>query len=170
MQNPLPRPSPRDLDRLFHSERFQLTALHGIKSWQLAVLNKEPYRYGPTGTDLPTWSQDPAWERYYQDRVVPDEEGWFPFFSRGNWFDLKTNACDTIRNPFPEMRDHADDWWTVDNDAIWDHLSVSIEIANRIFKELIREQDPWCVPSEVCSLAYKSNQPTLASPSNPNLP
>jgi hypothetical protein len=149
MQNPLPRPTPRELDRLFCGERTQQFLLGGVKSWQLSVLHTEPYRYGPTGKDLPTWFKDPAWDRYYQDRVVPKEDEWFPFFARGRWFDLRTSACDSIKNPFPEMRNHPNDWWTVDNDVIWDQLSVSIEIANRILQQLIKEQDPWFVHSEM---------------------
>ncbi|KAI0127181.1 hypothetical protein BJ170DRAFT_364660 [Xylariales sp. AK1849] len=139
---PLPKPDNQSLDRLFYAERSQRGILGGVQSWQVAAIASQPYGYGPKDP-LPEHSRDPAWERFWQERVVVNEVSWFPFFHRVRWFDLRANCFESIRDPFPEMRDHSTNWWTVDNWVIWDHLSVSIEIANRILRRLIDERDIW---------------------------
>ncbi|KAK9771750.1 hypothetical protein SCAR479_11538 [Seiridium cardinale] len=139
---PFLRPSNDDLDRLFVTERIQPKKIPGFRTWQVPALNEgmEPYRHGD---HIPRTAQDPGWDKYVNDLIQVDETKWLKVFDKRKWFDLRVDCFTHISDPFPEMKQHATNWWTVDNPVIWTHLSLSIEIANRILCQLLAEQNAW---------------------------
>ncbi|KAH8681754.1 hypothetical protein BX600DRAFT_491920 [Xylariales sp. PMI_506] len=140
--DPLPQPSNTELDRLFYGERVQRELLCGLTSWQIGPVTATPYGWLPS-QGRPEYTRDPRWQRFYEERISVDESSWLPFLSRWRWFDLRTDCFTSIRDPFPEMYDHNTNWWTVDNEIIWDHLSVSLELVNKVLLSLINERSTW---------------------------
>jgi hypothetical protein len=136
------QPDNAQLDRLFVSERQQVIASRGLRTWQIPALNTTPEPYY-IRDHIPKSSADWGWEKYRDSRVIIREPQWLSFFSKQRWFDLRTNCLTHILDPFPDMGKHPNNWWTVDNPVIWDQLQLPIEIANRILLVLISEQDPW---------------------------
>jgi hypothetical protein len=130
------------LDRLFVSERIQTTEAAGFRTWQIPVLNNAPEPYN-AGDYIPKSSRDRGWDKYREGLITVDEKKWLKFFHRRRWFDLRVDCFTHILDPFPEMRQHPTNWWTVDNPVIWEHLRLSIEIANRILLQMLKERNAW---------------------------
>ncbi|ETS75835.1 hypothetical protein PFICI_12779 [Pestalotiopsis fici W106-1] len=130
------------LDRLFLDERLQALAIGGLRSWQIPALNTRPGPYGPEH-HVPRDGNDLGWEVFKSSGFERNEFKWLTIFARERWFDYRVNCFETIENPIPGLTRHKDNWWTVDNQHIWNQLSVSIEIANRLLEQLIAERDPW---------------------------
>jgi hypothetical protein len=160
--NPIPKPSNPELDRLFYAERWQRFDLSGLMTWQIPSLATAPYGYAAQDP-LPVPGEDWTWDKYYKERVVPNEQSWFPFFRKNRWFDLRTNGLETIQNPFPEVFDHDTNWWTVDNPIIWENLSVSIEIANRFLITMLNNRNTWFVTSSLLIAEEETAQSYMAN-------
>ncbi|KAI0152733.1 hypothetical protein GGR57DRAFT_513620 [Xylariaceae sp. FL1272] len=127
-----------DLHRLFVSEAIQRHLLKGLATWQAAPLNSWVHFGNPTGTvsgghrtvdslndDLKT-----LWDRNVIDI---DESKWFSVFTRRHWYDLRGDATTKL---VPEPPDGS---FSVDDPGIWDALSISLELADRIYKALIQD-------------------------------
>ncbi|KAI0440866.1 hypothetical protein F4803DRAFT_525706 [Xylaria telfairii] len=74
-------------------------------------------------------------------RIEVDESTWFPFFSRDRWYDLDQGFPDTI------VGTDGTTWqtstWSARDDRVWNVLRFTLEIANRILKTLIRDNNKW---------------------------
>ncbi|CCC05332.1 hypothetical protein SMACR_08647 [Sordaria macrospora] len=141
MPKSLPKPTGVQLDELFFTERWQQTALNGVRTWELSSLNQ-----GIIGTSywqevlmadlsiLPIPDITVTVEQFPDiDLVNVDESKWNKVFGRGRWYDLRGVVLETDANGNPtNTRD-----WSVDDDAIWDGLRTVIEMANRILHHVI---------------------------------
>ncbi|KAI1266519.1 hypothetical protein F5Y18DRAFT_425764 [Xylariaceae sp. FL1019] len=67
---------------------------------------------------------DDLFSIFENERIEVQPDTWFNFFKKDRWFDL---VCEGT-NPKPPDNTH----WSVDNKALWDVLSISIELANRM--------------------------------------
>ncbi|ORY69007.1 uncharacterized protein BCR38DRAFT_142559 [Pseudomassariella vexata] len=102
----------------------------------------------PKWQGVPQWGGDKRWHDFIQGRITVNENSWLNLFAKPRWYDLRpakahARATDTIRYPFPQMEEHDTPWWTVDNPIIWEQVSISIELANRILLRLCQERNPW---------------------------
>ncbi|KAI1851506.1 hypothetical protein JX265_012412 [Neoarthrinium moseri] len=142
--SPQTLPSNAELDILFVQERMQQSWLFGLKTWQVAPLQMLPDGFSASTPlpSLPPDSGDAGWARYEAGLIEVDETSWFSFFKRDRWFDVRENCLVDIQDPFPAMYNHATNWWTVDNDEIWRHLRLPIEMANRTLLHLFNEPRP----------------------------
>jgi hypothetical protein len=135
---------PTEIDRLFFSDTMYRLVLEGIRPWQLGPLNHalrfSDRGYVPGGHERATASafptdppDHPGWVHhliYSGELIKPDEATWFPFFRRDRWFDW--SETDPILNGAS---------WSIDHPAIWDALSVSLELANRMLLALVEDQN-----------------------------
>lgn len=78
---------------------------------------------------------------YMEQRIEVDESTWFPFFRRDRWYDLDQGFSDTIVEA--DGKTWQTSTWSVGDDRVWDVLRFSLEIANRILKALIRDNNKW---------------------------
>ncbi|KAF2963479.1 hypothetical protein GQX73_g10092 [Xylaria multiplex] len=70
----------------------------------------------------------------YETEALPvDEDSWFSFLKKSRWWDTVWVDPDPLINGI----------WSVDNETIWAHLRIALELANRIFKALIKERHPF---------------------------
>lgn len=108
-QDPMPIPSPPQLDTMFLAERFQQEINDGFKAWQLASLHQS----------LPPVSEA---------SIAVDPQMWHPIFQKDRWFDLKSpvDITDTsLTAPH----------WSIDNADVFAELGICVEMANKIFAE-----------------------------------
>ncbi|KAH6660848.1 hypothetical protein BKA67DRAFT_641888 [Truncatella angustata] len=138
----LPQPDNAWLDRLFVSEELQVNLTHGVRTWQVPVLQTRPEPYLENDR-IPRNDADAGWEKYHKARIDIDESTWLDCFSRNRWLDMKLDCTADIVEPSPGLGQHWNNWWTVDNDVIWRALGVSIEIANRILLQLLKDRSTW---------------------------
>ncbi|KAI1747238.1 hypothetical protein F4782DRAFT_446123 [Xylaria castorea] len=123
-----------EFDRLFISELLQKRCYGGTPTWKLASLNYYLWASDELGImpshlefDYPDWFR----EEYEKMRIEVDETTWFHFLQKSRWY----NLTDHPRRPTQPVAKGGP--WTVDDPAIWENLSVSIELANRMLKALI---------------------------------
>ncbi|KAI0553398.1 hypothetical protein F4679DRAFT_580621 [Xylaria curta] len=79
----------------------------------------------------------PGWEskRLYDDGMIkPNEESWFSFFRKDRWLDWSKNAA--VLNGEP---------WSIDNPQVWEVLSISLELANRVLRALAYDMHPFLI-------------------------
>ncbi|KAI0538608.1 hypothetical protein GGR58DRAFT_286573 [Xylaria digitata] len=70
----------------------------------------------------------------YDTECIPvDEESWFPFLKRSRWWDTVWFDPDPLIYGV----------WSVDNSKIWEHLKMALEVANRIFRALLKDKHPY---------------------------
>jgi hypothetical protein len=136
-----------DVDELFVTEEFQRYYFLGLTSWSVPPLNSV----------LSFWDENAAimgghrrgndecpelWLDYMAERIEVDESTWLPFFRKDRWYDLDVQNRKDIIKAADETT-----WqvtkWSVDDDRIWVHLRVTLEIANRILKALIQDNNEW---------------------------
>lgn len=137
--NTIAKPSNEELDDLFYSERYQQIVLTGLKSWQAGVLNESVFPNKESGhakwhqreskPNIQYSSPDPL----DTNRIVPNESTWFECFKRHRWLVPEDEG--------PQAKEVTN--WTVDDDVIWDNLSISLELANRMLSRLLVDQNRW---------------------------
>ncbi|KAI0458321.1 hypothetical protein F5B21DRAFT_23125 [Xylaria acuta] len=138
--------SNEEIDDILITEEYQRSLFFGNPSWRIAPLNSvlswdgSPSVLGGhrPGDDqrYPELLQD-----YMAQRIEVDESTWLPFFRRDRWYNLDQGFSDTI------VEADGTTWqtstWSVDDDRVWNVMRFSIEIANRILKALIRDNNKW---------------------------
>lgn len=152
-----------EADALFYAELEQMRLWKGCKSWQVPVINEKLYQGFPGGLQDAKTGWD-AYTRLIPQLITVDESKWFSFFRKENWLDLRRlSAKQGVARPLPDPYWHAYDGWSVDNDAVWTTLRISIELANRILKQLIAEENHWLVALLTSNLEHITSDNT-----NPN--
>ncbi|KAF6824028.1 cytochrome b5-like Heme/Steroid binding domain-containing protein [Colletotrichum musicola] len=116
---PLPRPSPRDLDDLFRSERVQSEFLFGLRAWEAAVLAKV--------RDYAAGTKEEA--HITGEEVEVDESRWLKIWRRGRW------AIEfTQRGHFSGEREVR---WSMEDDAVWGEFRRAVQVADDILRNLM---------------------------------
>ncbi|KAI0015735.1 hypothetical protein F4780DRAFT_783870 [Xylariomycetidae sp. FL0641] len=131
-----------ELDKLMFLESWQMLKLYGIRTWQCGALNRfVTFRDGERMMSGGHLTEDADRKTEYAhfwlhspDRIQVDENSWFTCFKKSHWYDLDDGYDPRISGN-----------WSVDNPIVWENISVSIELANRILRLLIRERHPWIV-------------------------
>lgn len=133
-----------EADALFYAELEQTSQWYGPKSWQVPVINEKLYQGYPGGLQNAKTGWD-AWTMFEKHLISVDESKWFSFFRKENWFDIRVNAKDRVLRPIPPPYWTQSCWWSVDNDAVWATLRISIELANRVLNQLIADNNHWLI-------------------------
>ncbi|KAI1125517.1 hypothetical protein F5Y10DRAFT_284194 [Nemania abortiva] len=141
---------PRDsaeVDEILVTEEFQRSRYMGVTTWNIPPLNSVlSWDGAPTllGGNRP--GDDKIYDQllgdYMSQRIEVDERTWLPFFRRNRFYNLDLGGEeDTI------VESDGTKWkvgvWSVDDNRVWDVLRFSIEIANRIFIAMIRDNNQW---------------------------
>ncbi|KAF6822634.1 cytochrome b5-like heme steroid binding domain-containing protein, partial [Colletotrichum musicola] len=109
--DPVPQPSPAELDELFHHDSYQMLRWGGLRYAEFVVLQQiEPYDVAP---EKRTWT----WHQF----VAVDEGRWFRFLRRDRWLSYDWEFPDT-----GGLR------LDIDDDRVWGALRRVIEVACRI--------------------------------------
>ncbi|KAI1422950.1 hypothetical protein F5Y12DRAFT_716863 [Xylaria sp. FL1777] len=139
-----------EMDRFFYSETNGKHIFHGIPQWQFGPqfrsLQFSHRGYVPGGHIRSLAQQDVVNVHrgiYLTERIEVDESKWFSFFKKSRWWDSLGDN--------PLLGGYR---WTVDDPKIWRHLRVSIELADRILKTLIKERHPTLETVLYGKLAY----------------
>ncbi|KAI0474709.1 hypothetical protein F4859DRAFT_521777 [Xylaria cf. heliscus] len=156
------------LDLLFSSEKFQRLFFRGLYSWMVGPLMRYVYfsqktglisgghqsaDYGPVDPSnaanvanianianpentedtapkvVPERREDVALGIFHSERIQVDESKWFSFLKKDRWLEWD--------RPQPVLGGGN---WSVDNPVVWDILSISIELLDRILKALVVDQ------------------------------
>ncbi|KAI0976866.1 hypothetical protein F4678DRAFT_480306 [Xylaria arbuscula] len=141
----LAEPTTLQQDTVFLSERFQRTYLKGLESWQAGPLMRYVWFSDSTGllsgghqaADYENVQGGAAGERkidvalkvFNKERIQVDESKWFTFLRKDRWFDL------VKREPILGGSN-----WSVDNPKVWDVLSISLELLDRMLKAMIADK------------------------------
>ncbi|KAK8081109.1 hypothetical protein PG997_008927 [Apiospora hydei] len=131
-QNEEPLPSTQNLDFLFYAERYQRIKRSGMMSWRLPAMIADLYDLSKRN-DI---EMDP-------NLIQVNEDGWLDFLKRSKWFDRRVDALSSIPNPHPDLYNHPNNWWTVDNPAIWRIVRIALEMVNRVLNTIIESRHPW---------------------------
>ncbi|KAK5624956.1 hypothetical protein RRF57_000672 [Xylaria bambusicola] len=152
----------KEVDNFLSCEAVQEVQLYNLRTWQAAVLRRH-VRFSPDvgfmsgghrpgdastkgqlfsalpppglGSSFPhylTSNEKKHFQIYERDRIKVDETKWFSFFRKERWFDWLHIS--------PEFEDMPGRNWTVDDPDIWNHLSLSIELADRMLKALVQDR------------------------------
>ncbi|KAI1738812.1 hypothetical protein F4680DRAFT_466906 [Xylaria scruposa] len=139
-----------DIDRFYFSNMLQQTAgpYSGLRPWQIGVVHKT-LKFSDSVV-MPGGHQEaapsafkgdpethPGWEtkRMYDDGLIkPNEESWFSFLRKDRWLDWSKDAA--VLNGEP---------WSVDNPQVWEVLSISLELANRVLRALAYDLHPFLI-------------------------
>ncbi|KAI1303985.1 hypothetical protein F5Y03DRAFT_407032 [Xylaria venustula] len=158
--------SAADEDRLFCTEFLQADELNGAPTWKTIALTRHalfspgtvvsgghrpidkkteglvftmpsftlsaPFLGLQKGLNRRT-NSDRDWAIYLRDRIKVDEKKWLSFLRKENWFDW-------ISIPVDFNHSKAGKTWSIDDPKLWERLSVSIELTNRIMETLIRDK------------------------------
>lgn len=157
----IPCPNYRELDRLFLTERLQKSAYSGLKTWETLPFAELLYDGFPGASDDgDQWS---SWLQFVKTTVQVDESTWFEFFKKPRWFDYRVDPRVELKEPSPPWKQLPDDGvhWSVDTEPLWDVLRIAIEVANRVLKKLIEENNPWFVPTSLLIRALFYNIDTI---------
>ncbi|KAK8052302.1 hypothetical protein PG993_003687 [Apiospora rasikravindrae] len=122
----------KQLDVIFYSERYQRQKRHGMISWRLPAMVSDLYDLSKRN-DI---EMDP-------NLIQVDEGAWLNCLKRSRWFDRQVDALSTIPNPHPDLFNYQNNWWTVDNPAIWRILRIALEMVNRVLNTIIDARHPW---------------------------
>jgi hypothetical protein len=76
--------------------------------------------------------EDIALQLFHKERVQIDESKWLPFLRKDRWYDLLQARQNPVLGRYGR--------WSPDNTRVWEVLSISIELANRMFNALIDEK------------------------------
>ncbi|KAK7959454.1 uncharacterized protein PG986_004308 [Apiospora aurea] len=135
-QRPVAMPDDQGLDKLFHTEKWQESKLHGQRSWQVGAINEYMAHLPYHGGHSANYDHGQNYADYQSHLFTVDESRWFNFLRRDNWFDLE-------QKPYVnETRPHIQQW-TVKDPRIWSEMIILIEFAYRVLDQLIRERDQW---------------------------
>ncbi|KAI0912875.1 hypothetical protein F4823DRAFT_632869 [Ustulina deusta] len=149
-------PTKLQLDTLFLTEAFQRNYFRGLESWQNATFMRYVWfsnqsgilsgghreaDYGPvdgsmavdptniTGSLVNEKKEDIALKIFHSERIQVDETKWFTFLKKDRWYD-------TVK-PVPVLGGAN---WSVDNPKVWEVLSISLELVDRILKALLADR------------------------------
>ncbi|KAI0536767.1 hypothetical protein GGR58DRAFT_527978 [Xylaria digitata] len=150
-------PVRQTLDMTFLYEVWQRQYLRGLESWQVGPLMRYVFfsdktgvlsgghreeDYGPVNapkaadptnaTDVGDRKEDITLGIFHSERIQVDENNWFPFLKRERWYN-------TIK---PDPRIGGGNW-SVDNPKIWEVLSISLELLDRMLKALLADRHVW---------------------------
>ncbi|KAI0143752.1 hypothetical protein GGR57DRAFT_518230, partial [Xylariaceae sp. FL1272] len=129
-----------EADSVFYLEEQQMRYHYGLKTWQAGALNHY-VRFSPqleymSGGHRPTDqgnAADDMFDKVWDQHIIRvSEEDWFPFFRRDRWYDW----IDDTEDASSKERGMT---WSVDNPKYWHVLRVSIELADRMLKALLRD-------------------------------
>ncbi|KAI8633052.1 hypothetical protein F5Y19DRAFT_490257 [Xylariaceae sp. FL1651] len=132
-----------DLDRLFISESTQKSSFFGIRTWQATSLNRWVQfsstaglvSGGSVSTDDRTRANARMLVKAFEDNIIRvNEANWLPFLRRDRWFDL---IGQRTRPMVPVARGGP---WSIDNPKVWNVLRISIELADRMLKAMVRDR------------------------------
>ncbi|KAI3321441.1 hypothetical protein HD806DRAFT_523926 [Xylariaceae sp. AK1471] len=137
-------PRPTDRDRLFYSDYLLRVQYEGMKPWQLGPLNNalrfSDRGYIPGGHERASASAfetdpttHPGWIHqllYRGELITPNEEAWLPFLRKDRWFNW--DSVDPFLDGSP---------WSIDHPLVWDILSISLELVNRMLLALLADQN-----------------------------
>ncbi|KAI8631537.1 hypothetical protein F5Y19DRAFT_493414 [Xylariaceae sp. FL1651] len=143
-----------DWDKLFYTEEYQTTKFSGFRTWQVAALNRW-VRFSPqtgyiSGGHLPNdvgpteIVNNNIWQQY---RIKVDEKNWLPFLRKDRWHDWTETS--------PPAKQATGRIWSVDDPKVWEHLSISLELTNRILQALIEDKSE---PDSRVLLSYTVEQ------------
>ncbi|TGJ88318.1 hypothetical protein E0Z10_g500 [Xylaria hypoxylon] len=76
--------------------------------------------------------EDAAIKIFHSERIQVDESKWYPFLKKERWYD-------TVG---PDQSIGGGNW-SVDNPKIWEVLSISIELLDRMIKALVADKHTW---------------------------
>ncbi|KAI1323281.1 hypothetical protein F5Y16DRAFT_403585 [Xylariaceae sp. FL0255] len=140
---PIAIPDGEDLDWLFTTETYQDATFWGMKTWQATILNKF-VNFGPRfGTidaghsldqpqglagQLSTSNEGEFFEHEVEvglrifelESIKVDETKWFRFFQKHHWYNTAQ--------------------YSIDDDLIWNLLRPCIELADRMLKAAVNDQ------------------------------
>ncbi|KAI1292733.1 hypothetical protein F5Y03DRAFT_400285 [Xylaria venustula] len=144
-QEKIVEPTTLQQDTLFLSETFQRTYLKGLETWQVGPLMRYVWFSDDTGLlsgghlaadyesvqgGAAVGSEvDAALIIFNRERIQVDESKWFTFLRKDRWFDLV--------KPEPILGGSN---WSVDNPKVWDVLSISLELLDRMLKAMIADK------------------------------
>ncbi|CAJ2502097.1 Uu.00g049500.m01.CDS01 [Anthostomella pinea] len=131
-----------ELDRFFYSEAWQRQRLSGPRSWECAPLNStlsfsvrehagQQVIISGGHRPVDVGKEDDLMSFFDSERFDIDETTWLSCFQRTRRYEMR------------QLNTVTGSWWTVDNPQIWDVLSVSLELANRILRALITDRHDW---------------------------
>ncbi|KAI8623463.1 hypothetical protein F5Y19DRAFT_481665 [Xylariaceae sp. FL1651] len=135
-------PRESEKDRLFFSDALHHAHFEGILPWQYGPLNLalrfSDKGYIPGGHQQVTASAfaadpktRPGWIPillYHGELIKPNEESWLPFLRKDRWFNFGDGE--------PLLSGGA---WSIDHPLVWEVMSISLELANRILIALIED-------------------------------
>lgn len=132
----------RDFDRLFYSETDQNNLFGGVKMWEAASLNRWVLFSRQVGVvsgghlRADAVNEDVNRKRLQDNMVKVDESKWFSFWRKDRWYDLSSDPA--LTQPTPQGGP-----WSVDEPKVWDSIRISIEVADRVVKALVRDRHSW---------------------------
>lgn len=137
-------PGNSEIEGLLSAEQSQRFLYDGLTSVETQAASEWLYD-GQIGEILSGngWND---WTTHLKKLIQVDESKWYPFFRKSHWFDLGNDPKIGIPNPIPPLADwKGNPYWSVDSEPVWEQLRVSIELADRILKQLINEGHEWFV-------------------------
>ncbi|KAK5631578.1 hypothetical protein RRF57_007292 [Xylaria bambusicola] len=145
-------PTKQQLDHCFTFESFQSYYLKGILSWEVGSLMRYVWfsdkigvisgghrkdDYGPVdpataagGGAAGSTKEDAALQIFHANRIQVDESKWYRFLKKDRWYDLD--------KPDPLLSGGN---WSVDNPKVWEVLSISLELVDRMLKALVEDKN-----------------------------
>ncbi|KAI2633591.1 hypothetical protein GGS26DRAFT_553969 [Hypomontagnella submonticulosa] len=163
----IPKPSNAELDALFVNETNQYERFLGLRTWETPLLNDRLYG-GWTISEAKDKSNWEQWEIYKKNLVHVDTDEWLHCLKKHSWFDLNTNFLNSLDDPIPGLVDASryepypdKTYWSVNNDVIWEYLSIVLEVVNRIYKRMCAEQNEWLDSFLFASREYIGWDPNL---------
>lgn len=148
-------PTKLQLDHLFLTESFQRSYLKGLESWEVGPLMRHVWftdkigvmsgghrecDYGPVDPTSATSSaagstkEDATLQIFHTNRIQVNENKWYKFLQKNRWYDLV--------QPEPILGGGN---WSVDNPKVWEVLSISLELVDRMLKALVEDKNETCV-------------------------
>lgn len=136
-----------EVDKLFVSQMFSTIKSKAFSEWWQLGVSKMGLRFSDRGiipgghqrASASAFKNDPSthpgWLSrllYEGELIVPREETWFPFLAKNRWY----NWIDNGALPNHQI-------WSVDHPLVWEVLSISLELANRVLRTLIADQHPF---------------------------
>ncbi|KAI1321242.1 hypothetical protein F5Y16DRAFT_405316 [Xylariaceae sp. FL0255] len=125
----------KEFDRLFWHESLQVRELLGIRTWEAAVLKRRLHLSNDVGfisgghtPPLNAEEEEATLLAYSRDKIKVDEAKWAPFLRKERWFDWAEG--DSVYGD-----------WSVEDPAVWDSITTSIELANRMLAALLEERN-----------------------------
>ncbi|KAI1132754.1 hypothetical protein F5Y10DRAFT_260910 [Nemania abortiva] len=135
----------KELDSLFLSEKIQREYQMGLYTWQAGPLMRYVRFSDKTGLisgghmsadaveqgAVPrlTLPMDLSHQIFLSERIQVDDSKWFDFLRSDRWYDKGL------------LNDEVDDEnWSISNPDVWRHLSVTMELLDRMVKALIADR------------------------------